>query len=222
MLDNLARKLGGKRRAQLACGLAVTTVGLLVTVLPTTVRLRRSLAALDTVRSAYASKLSWAGKKDEMEERVRKQKEIVEALDARLVAPDRLSTLTRTIAAAARAVGCSVAAIRPLPSHVLSRPGEDKRPGANAANDQGPQFIEFPIRLEVEGEYRQIEALLKRLADLPTHLKLNEAVIQPSESDRELLICELELAGFGLSEGAGKAGAAPPRPRRRGAPGGRS
>jgi len=220
MIENLARKLGKKRRTQLACGLVLTAAGLLTIVLPTTLRLRRSLAALATVRSAYASKLSWAGRKGEMEERVRKQKEIVEALDAKLVSPDQLSALTRTITSTARAVGCSVAAIRPLPSHTISRPSEAKRPSPPTAKDQGPEFLEFPIRLEVEGEYRQIEALLERLAQLPTHLKVNEAVIQPSEGERELLICELELAAFGLAEAPEKPGT--PRPRRRPTPGGRS
>ncbi len=220
MLENLARKLGGKRRTQLACGLALTAAGLLVIVLPTALRLRRSLAALATVRSAYASKLSWAGRKGEMEERVKNQEKVVQAIDAKLVSPDELSTLTRTIASTARAVGCSVASIRPLPSHTISRPSEANRPGPPAAKDQGPEFLEFPVRLEVEGEYRQIEALLERLAQLPTHLRVNEAVIQPSEGDRELLICELELAAFGLAKGPEKPGT--PRPRRRPTPGGRS
>ncbi len=218
MLENLARKLGGKGRAQFACGLALTAAGLLTIVLPSALRVRRSLAALATVRSAYASKLSWAGRKGEMEERVRKQKEIVEALDAKLVSTDQLSALTRAITSSARAAGCSVAAIRPLPSHTISSPSEAKRPGPPAAKDQGPVFLGFPIRLEVEGEYRQIEALLGRLAELPTRLKVNEAVIQPSEGDRELLICELELSAFGLAEAPEKPAAA--RPRRR--PGGRS
>ena len=67
MLENLARKVGGQRRVQTLCGVALGAAGLLIIVLPTALRLRRSLAALATVRSAYASKLSWAGKKGQIE-----------------------------------------------------------------------------------------------------------------------------------------------------------
>ena len=219
MLENLARKVGGQRRAQSLGGVAIGAAGLLIIVLPTALRLRRSLAALATVQSAYASKLSWAGKKGEMEKRVEQHQETVEALDATLITSEKVSTLTRVIASAARAAGCSVAAIRPLAPNTLSRGDEEKGKAAQTTAANEPVFVEFPIRLEVEGEYRQVQALLKRLAALPTHLRLKKALVQPSEGDRQMLICELELAAYALAEDGQSKAARPGKPT---TPGGRS
>jgi len=207
MIEDLARRLGGKRRAQVFCGAAIALAGLLTIVLPTALRLRRTLASLATARKTYASKLAWAGRKDELEARLRKQQEVVKVLDAKLVGPNSLSPLTQAITSVARAAGCAVAAIRPLPPRTFSRPGE-AQPSAGPSPDQdGPDFVVFPIRLQVEGEYAHLKTFLERLSRLHTHLELKEAVIEPVEGDRQVLSCDLELAAYGLAESK-KTGAA--------------
>jgi Tfp pilus assembly protein PilO len=186
-------------RRQWAYGLGLLTAGILLAVLPAAARLRRGMRDLRRARATYALKVSWAGNKDELRRRVAEQAAAVAALDARLLASPELPELTRAINAAAQAAACSVRSIRPSEPLPLPRP-VPKRKGQEPA----AEWVQWRLWIEVQGEYAQVSGLLERLDADSRHLCIRRLVLQPAGEDRETLVCELELAAFGLRSGDGR------------------
>ncbi|MFW6108608.1 MAG: hypothetical protein ACOC8D_02225 [bacterium] len=186
-------------RRRWAYGLALLAAGLVLAVLPAAARLRRGVRDLDRARRTYALKVSWAGNKDELSQRVAAQAAAVAQLEARLLTSAALPELTRDINAAARAAGCSVRSIRPSEPVPLPRP----RPKAKG-QERAAQWLQWRLSVEVQGEYAQVSGLLQRLDAGPRHLCIRRLLLQPAGGDREMLVCELELAAFGLGSGDGR------------------
>ena len=187
-----------------AWGLVLTAAGFLVFVLPATARLRGSFAERETVRRTYDAKLSWVGNKDEIGRRLREQEAAAAALDARLLTTRDVAGVTQAVAAEAREAGCSVRAIRPLEPRALPRPDPRGAGGTPAAARKGAQddFTEWPIRVELSGDYGQIQALLAGLWGHERYFRLLRLTLQPAIDNREQLNCDIEIAGYGLPPAA--------------------
>ncbi len=196
MRAQATRADGGRQWAR---GLALMLAAGVVAILPAAARLRRGLRDLRCIRATYALKVSWAGNRDELERRVREQGAAMAALDARLLAAADVPRLTRAINAAARETGCAVLSTRPAQPMPLPRPQAKGK-----APDDAAAFAQWRVRVELQGAYAQLSALLARLGHETWHLRIRRLVLQPNGEDREALHCELELVGYGLGPPAGK------------------
>jgi len=200
------RLLRTDRRRHIAYGLALLGAGLLLAALPAAQHLRQSLRDLAAIRSAYDAKQAWAGRKDEIEERLRNQEAATAALDAKLMSATDLPGFTQRIAAAARATGCSVQSVQPTEPRILPRPdGKSHEGDPNAAKPEKPvQFVEWTVRVSVQGEYSQLAALLHRLTESGTRFcAITQLALQPNGDERQQLNCDLEIAGYGLRPAPG-------------------
>jgi len=195
------RLLGTERRRHIAYGLALLGVGLVVFAAPSAQRLRQSMHELATARSTYAVKQAWADRKGEIEQRLSAQEAATAALDARLMSATDLPGFTQRIAAAARATGCSVQSVQPTDPRILPYPVDKSAEGqgGSAKREKPVQFVEWTVRVAVQGEYDQVAALLHRLSESGTRFcSITQLALQPNGDERQQLNCDLELAGYGL------------------------
>ncbi|MFP4057494.1 MAG: hypothetical protein ACLF0G_11560 [Candidatus Brocadiia bacterium] len=212
MMSALRQRLFSRESArQWLYGGALAVAAALFVVLPAAQRLRRSMHSLSTERRTYAGKVSWAANREEMAQRVRECEAEVAELDARLLDGAEVAELTESIAKLARKCGCAVRSIRPLEPRVLglADEGEGETPPAREREgDGGPrtEFLEWPLRMAVRGEYAQVCSLLESLAAGPRSLCLTRLELYPCEGDRERLSCELEIVGGGLRRVKGNEG----------------
>jgi hypothetical protein len=208
MAELASRYLGSEAARKWAYAAALALVGGAAAVLPTATRLSRSLRELETTRRTYAARVAWAGKRDEIEQRLRDQEAGAKAVDAKLLTAGDLSSFAQALTVAARAAGCSVQSVRPAEPRLVPRPDAE---ASKAAGKGAPrvEWVEWPVRLILQGDYPQISALLDRLRGQERFLRVTRLSLQPVEDDREQLSCELEIAGYGLrpsSESPGQAG----------------
>jgi len=181
-------------------GAGLAAAGLLLAVAPAATRLAQSWRGLATMRATHAVKEDLVARSGELAQRVQKQEADVERLEAKLLTAGDVAGFTRSVAAAARAVGCSVLSIRPGNPRVLSRPDEpgSRQGGKGQKAADGAQFVERPVQIAVQGEYGKVQAFLERLGSEGRFLRLARLSVQPIDEDREQLSCDLVIAGYDL------------------------
>lgn len=191
-----------------AGAVALMMAGLLFVVLPALAHWLQAKRSLDRAKIVYAAKLDLVGKKGELERRVQRQGTALAQAQAKLVTARNVGGISRSIALAARAEKCSVLSIRPLEPRKLRRPdekdsttgagGERGRSAQGKKEDRRPDFLEWPVRAIVQGEYGHICALLARVRSGPRCLRVVRLMLQPTAEDRRRLTCDFEIAGYGL------------------------
>jgi hypothetical protein len=191
---------GSGTRKSLWYGASVLVVCLLVTALPLFVRLQRRRNALASVRRTYHAKVVLASRTDWLARRLAEQEAIVADFAERRLTDEDRSALTREITAAARAARCTVEYTRLPEPRVLPNPREQTsaKKGIAVRAKVSKQFMEWPVRVTVSGEYRQIMVLLATLARSERHMRLARVAIQPRGDERERVSCELEISGYGI------------------------
>lgn len=197
----LGKLFGIGTRRQWCYGLGLTAASLALIVLPTAARLRGSLRDLQRIKTTYTMKLSWVGKKGELARRVKEQEAAAARLDAMQLHGGDIAEFTQALAGKTRAAGCAARSIRPAEPRVLPRPDAKGKGGsakADKAKEPRVQFVEWPMRVVLQGEYSQVTALLRRLYSDVRYVRLTRLQIRPDEESRERLNCDLELAGYGL------------------------
>jgi len=181
-------------------GLILAAIALSLTTVPAGGRLWRSLRGLRKMRETHAAKLAWAAKKPEMERRVSDQEKTMAALNAKLFVESDEGDFTQAVTAAARAARCAVRSVRPMAPRTLADPDSEAAANQSKSSQKKPsvEFLERPVRLIVQGEYGQIDALLQSLEKETRVTRICRLRLQPNRGDRKHLHCELEIAGYDL------------------------
>ena len=203
LLANLSRP---QTRRQWGYGLGIAAALGLLVALPTALRLRTTLRDLQRIKATYAMKLAWVSNKGELERRVEEQEAAFAKLEAKQLNAGQIAAFTQALAAKARALGCAPRSVRPAELRVLPRPDAKATAGgakADKARKAQAQFIECPVRVELQCEYGQLTSLLERLRAGVHYVRLTRLQVRPNEDSRERLDCSIELAGYGLREQPG-------------------
>lgn len=199
-LANWRRSLGTRRH--LGYGACILAACLLIIATPLFVRLQRRRNGLASVRRTYNVKVVMASRTDWLARKLEEQKAMVADFSNRHLTDEDRSALTREITAAARAARCTVDYTRLPEPRVLPNPREQtaakKRLAVRA--EETKQFMEWPVRVTVSGDYRQIMVLLATLARSERHMRLTRVAIQPRGDEREQVSCELEVSGYGVRQ----------------------
>lgn len=183
-----------------AYGAGLTALGAVLVVWPAAEGLRASMRDLARAQSTLDAKLRFVANGNVVRRRLAESRERLRALEEQIVTDKGLAGVTRTLALAARATGCSVLSTRPASARVIPRPGgEASRPRDKGKKARArPDFVEWRTRATVRGEYAQLVALLERLSSEQRRFRATRLVAHPSGDDRINVLCELEIAGYGL------------------------
>jgi hypothetical protein len=198
--DLATRSSGLTARQQWLAGSAVVAVGFGLFVLPALDKWREASRQLTVARTTLASKQKLVESKDVLVTRLDKAEAALAEAEAKLTTAENQAPLAQWTGAEARRAGCSVVQIQPLRSRVLERPEVQKQPRKNAGKKEARPalFIEWPVRLVAQGEYKQIAALLSRLQAGERHVRVTQLLLRTAGADGRRLQCEIEVAGYGL------------------------
>lgn len=189
-------------RTQWLAGLALAGVAVLLAVAP---GLRRTLAArrrVNALRRSRAAQESWVAMRETLEARVRRQEDARDALAARMTHAGNAPALAQNIVELAQGTGCTVEAVRLAPQRPL--PADPQPPDAGAGRAE-PRSLEWPVTLELRGEFEAVLGLAARLQDGRRLLRATRIRLTPDESDGRVLQCTMELSAYGLRQQEGAA-----------------
>lgn len=200
MTDLPTRPSGLAPRQQWLAGSAAVLVGFGLFVLPALGKWREARRQLADARATLASKQKLVASKDLLLTRLDEAQAALAEVEAKLTTAENQATMAQGTGAEARRAGCSVVGIEPLRSRVLERPEVQKQPKKNAGKEEARPalFVEWPVRLVAQGEYKQIAALLSRLQAGERHVRVTQLLLRTAAADGRRLHCEVELAGYGL------------------------
>ena len=200
MTDLATRSSGLTPRQKWLAASAVVVVGFGLFVLPALGKWREASRQLTDARAALASKQTLVEGKDVLVTRLDKAKAALAEVEAKLTTAESQGRLAQWTGTEARRAGCSVVRIQPLRNRVLERPEAQKPPKKNAGKKEPRPalFIEWPMLLVAQGEYKRIAALLSRLQAGERHVRVTQILLRTASADGRRLRCEVEVAGYGL------------------------
>lgn len=203
MIRSARQALRGKAGRHCAYGVALGIVGMLIVVLPLSLRLRQTLRGLRTTRATYEAKMKWVNNRPELERRIKLQTAALEEVEAKLLLPEGVDEFTQQLAIAARRAGCLVSSVQAAEPRAMkdegSRPSGNKAKGRSKTKSRSDvTFVEQPLHLSLRAEYRQVVDFLKFLEQQERFVQVTRLAVQPDQNDRERLVCQIEIVAFSL------------------------